>query len=123
MKNIDLEMTRGDTGRWNLDFSPTDALTGDAKIWFTAKRAYSDADGVSVIALSSAPSGGITINSIAGTAQVVIPPSATASLVTPAPPARLALSYDIQLKQSDGTITTVLSGYLNITSDITRAVV
>lgn len=115
---VNLDLPRGDTGRWNLFFSVN--LTG-AKIWFTAKRSYTDADAAAIVAVST-DSGGITIlDAPAGHARLVIPPSATASLTTPSPPSPLTLVYDIQVKESDGTITTVQQGYLKVTGDVTHA--
>lgn len=116
---IDIDMTRGDTPTFLLDFSTT--LAG-AKIWFTAKHSFTDGDGAAVIALSSAGSG-ITIIDAGppGQARIRIPAGATSTLVTPNPPVPLRLVYDIQLLESDGTITTVQQGNLNIRGDITRA--
>jgi hypothetical protein len=120
MTFVDLDLPRGDTGRWNLSFSVN--LTG-AKVWFTAKRAWTDADSAAVIALST-DLGGITItDASAGTARLTIPPAATASLTTPPPPSPLTLLYDIQVKEADGSITTVQQGHLLVRADITRATV
>jgi hypothetical protein len=118
MKVLDLELSRGDTGRWNLAFSVP--LTG-AKLWFTAKRNVGDTDSLAVISLSTT-AGGITItDAAAGLAQLVIPSSATASLLTPLPPAALYLFYDIQLREADATVTTMFSGKLRIMADITQS--
>jgi len=117
---VDLELPRGDTGRWNLAFSVN--LTG-AKIWFTAKRAYTDADNAAVISLSTTTTGITITDAPNGAATLVIPPSATSALVTPPPPTPLTLVYDVQVKESDGTVTTVQWGKLNIRGDVTFSTV
>jgi hypothetical protein len=120
MNAIDLELDRGDTGRYNMSFSVN--LTG-AKVWFTAKRYMTDADGAALIALSTTTSGITITDGPAGQASLVIPPAATAALTTPNPPTPLALWYDIQVKESDGTVTTVQKGRLLITGDVTQSTV
>lgn len=119
-KWVDIDITRGDTPVFLMDF--TADLTG-AKIWFTAKRAFSDADGAALIALSS-PSSGVTILSVGppGQARIRIPASSTQSLTVPAPPQPLRLVYDIQLLEADGTVTTVQQGNLNIRGDVTHSI-
>lgn len=116
----DLEMTRGDTRRWLLTFSVD--LTG-AKIWFTAKRALSDADGAALIALSSGTSAITITDAAAGQCTLVIPPAATAGVATPSPSQPLSLVYDIQIRESDGTITTVQRGNLRIKADVTQSTI
>jgi hypothetical protein len=116
--SVTLDLPRGDTGRWNLTFSVN--LTG-AKIWFTAKRVYTDADDAALIALSTTTSGITITDAPNGLATLVIPPASTASLTTPPPPQPLTLDYDIQVKESDGTVTTVQQGKLNIRGDVTNS--
>ena len=120
MNIVDLELPRGDTGRWLLTFNVN--LTG-AKVWFTAKRAFTDADSAAVIALSTTTGGVTILDAALGTARLVIPSSATSALTTPGPPSPLTLVYDIQIREADGTITTVQQGRLNIRGDVTHGVV
>lgn len=69
-------------------------------------------------------SSGITItDEPGGEALLVVPPSATSSLTVPTPPSPLSLYYDIQVKEGDGTVTTVQQGRLIIRADITRAII
>lgn len=119
MTNLDLDLPRGDTGRWLLNFNVN--LTG-AKIWFTAKRAFADADNAALIALSTDTAGITITDALNGLATLVIPPASTSSLTTPTPPAPLTLYYDIQVKESDGTVTTVQQGRLHIRGDVTRSI-
>lgn len=115
MSNI--AIVRGDTAVLDVAItrsgSPVD-LTG-ATLWFTAKRAKSDPDAVAVIAKSTAS--GITVTSASGgTATITIDPDDTSDLTS-----ATALVFDVQLKESGGRITTVDSGTLRVTLDVTQA--
>lgn len=123
MKFVKREMSRGDT--LSFDLSLTDPLTGapllltGAKIWFTAKNNYVDADNLAVIALDTALLGGVTIlSATGGTMRVVIPPLATRSF--PDGPTRVV--YDVQIKNAAGAISTVESGEITVFPDVSRAI-
>lgn len=116
----DIKGVRGDTNVYNIvvlrQDNPVD-LTG-AKAWFTAKRQRTDLD-VDAIILLDSDGGGINIyDPLSGRLQVVVPPSDTESLDE-----EEVLYYDVQLKEASGVITTIASGKIAITLDITRAIV
>lgn len=120
----EIEITRGDTTRLLITVvrpddegvdQPVD-LT-DCTLWFTAKRAYADADVDAVIAKKS-PSEGIVISDAAGgLALASIEPADTA-----AETGRSSLLYDAQLLEPGGIVTTLDEGCLLIKRDVTRDV-
>lgn len=113
----DLEARRGDTEKYDLTVSDNGTpvnLTG-AAVWFTAKLRASDPDSKAVIAKTLGQGIAVT-NASQGQARITLSPGDTASLSAP-----ISLSYDVQVKQTDGTVTTVESGALLVTADVTRA--
>lgn len=116
----DIKGVRGDTNVYNIvvlrQDTPID-LTG-AKVWFSAKRQRTDLDADAIILLDSA-GGGINIyDPLHGKLQVIVPPSDTEDLDE-----EEVLYYDVQLKEANGIITTIASGKITITLDVTRAIV
>lgn len=113
----DLTIYRGDSKTWNLTF--TDAagtaidITGYT-IFFTVKKKNSytndtvDTDAIvqKNITVHTNPTGGIS--------QLTLQPSDTNTIV----PAIYV--YDMQLKDSGGTILTFIKGLFTITADVTR---
>lgn len=117
-----LTIVRGDTKSWVLTLtrgsSPVLFPIG-TQFWFTAKNSLLDPDDQAVIAFDSSTSfdeGVFTITStLLGTALLTLKPVATLNLVPP-----ITLQYDIQLKENDGTVSTVAVGTLAITPDATQ---
>lgn len=123
MKYEKREMWRGDSLSFEVSVinpktqGPLD-LTG-AKIWFTAKNNYIDADERAVIRLDSDALGGVVITDAArGLARVDIPPLATRAQ----PDGIVKLVYDCQVKDAAGFVSTIESGMLSIFPDVTRAI-
>lgn len=111
----DFSITRGDTHvqSWALVDSSGVAvdITG-GKFYCTLKNAVADAD-PGVLQLTS-PSSGITIdNAAGGLATLTITAAQTAAL------AIQTYEYDVQYKDSAGTITTLARGKMTVTSDVT----
>ncbi len=96
--------------------TPTE-LTG-AVIKFTAKNNKADADSAAVIALTSAPGGGIVVDLFGSTATATIPPAATSGLAS----VGAALDYDLQITGADGKPHTFIVDRLSINADVTRTV-
>lgn len=89
-------------------------LTG-ATLWFTAKRLISDIDANAVIAKTSG-SGIVVLSAVDGTYRVDLLPADTASLTK-----TTQLYYDVQLKESNGVVTTIDRGTLEIIADIRQS--
>lgn len=114
-----LEITRGDTTTLNVSCFQTDGVTPlnitGYTLWFTAKYVVADAD--PGVFQKTTTAGGITItNAAGGIATVSLVPTDTSSL------AGVVLLWDLQGKDPSGNITTLASGTLTITADITRAI-
>lgn len=115
----DLEAVRGDTNIYNIVVLRSDAtinITG-AKLWFTAKHFPQDVDDDAVISLDSDGNGINIYNALYGRAQVSVPPGDTAGLADDE-----VLYYDVQLKETNGVVTTIATGKLHVQQDITQAV-
>lgn len=98
-----------------------DLRLANTKLWFTAKRSLSDADGDAVIAKSAGVGGGpggITVPAAApgNVANIGITDADTTELTGTA-----RLYYDVQLEEPDGTKTTVARGTLPVIADVTKA--
>lgn len=120
------KMKRGDTKtvQFTVDGSklPTAGLTG-FQMWFTAKLQVSDSDAVAVIHKVTAdfqiktagdPN---TVPPTNGLVTTTIQPADTSSL----PNYDVVLTWDFQLKDGNGNITTSADGTLTVQPDITRA--
>lgn len=108
----------GDTVLFDLaitrDGLPVD-LTG-ATLWFTAKRSPADVDADAVFQKSTGS--GISVSDAAGgLARVTVAPTDTSTLSN----TDQTLECDVQLKEADGTVTTVARGQLILIPQITRA--
>src|SRR5882724_3046901 len=123
-----LTLKRGDTGKWDIAFTRKVLLNGllvDAPaditgsvVRFTAKKLATDLDAVAVVRKDSAGVGGVVItNAGGGIARVTVPPGDSAILTDPI----TNLSWDAQITEQDGTVTTVLEGTLIVSADITQA--
>jgi hypothetical protein len=115
------EEFRGDT--IEKRFSLTSGSGGPAlqpasisEIWFTAKRRESDADADAVFQKKYTDGGIAASDGPNGIYEITVLPADTSSLTQ-----RTILYCDIQVKLTDSTITTVLSGMLTLKPDITRA--
>lgn len=120
---MDIDVTSGDhltfdvyNTRFN-EITQTDEpvnLTG-AKIWFTVKRTKRDAD-VDALILKDSVTNPTKVRVVGdpldGIIRISLDPSDTDSL-------KGSLPYDVQVKESDGTITTIIKGYLQVSEDIT----
>lgn len=118
MATVTRTMFRGDSLRLYLaitrDGSPVD-LTG-GKLWMTAKRSPADTDAMAVFQVSSPADGISIVDALGGLAEIRVPPEATSSLTSVT-----KLTYDIQLKEAVGLVTTLETGALTVNTDITRA--
>lgn len=119
MTSTNLTMIRGDTVPINLTITNAQGavdLTG-CELWFSAKKSVADPD-PPIIAKSSGVLGGIQVTDAAGgLATVTLDPADTSAFTADTQ----LLTYDVQLKDGAGNITTVASGYLTITADVTLA--
>jgi len=115
-----LQMTRGDnkTVQVTITGLGSQGLSG-ASLWFTAKRSYADADAAAIIHKVTAD---FTIDQqgdsqTPGIAHFSIQPAETSGL----PAHQVDLVFDVQMKDSNGNVTTVDSGTLTVTPDVTLA--
>ena len=111
-------MSRGDTPTFTITITrsdvPVDITT--ALLWMTAKYKLEDPDGAAVFQKVS-PSGGIVLSDPTnGIAKATLEPGDTTGIAVPSP-----LFYDVQMKEADGTITTVANGRLRVALDSTIA--
>ncbi len=111
----DFEMVRGDTKYFDLEIIknglPVD-LTG-GKIWLSGVRNLGDS---SYVFQKHSDNNGIDITDPSGgLATAVLIPSDTSSL----PSEVVTVHYDVQIKELDGTISTVQTGTLTISPDVT----
>lgn len=126
MKVLDLDYLRGDTKAFDVSAQKQDPtiptifdtidLTG-AKVWCTIKRNVSDADINAIVQLSTTTSGVTILNAVGGQARVTIPATSMLTL----PDNLLDLPYDVQVKEVDGTVTTIQRGILHYSPDVTRS--
>ena len=129
-----ITVVRGDTA--TIDIDGLGDISTRTKLWLTVKQKYSQADSASIVQiLKSNPAdpandglvvlngstdttksqGSITVDDqVAGDITIVIDDAATA-LLTPQ-----ACVYDIQVLRSDGTVTTLTTGDLDVNADVTR---
>lgn len=113
----DLTIYRGDSKTWNITFTDSAGaainITGYT-VFFTVKKknSYTD-DTVDTAAIVQK---NITVHTApaTGQTQVALQPSDTSS-VTPA-----VYVYDMQLKDTSGTILTFITGNFTISADVTR---
>ena len=117
---VNLSMSRGDTkiGQVTVSNLSASGLTG-CSFWFTAKNKVSDADASAVIKKLPVDFSIITVGSdtVAGVAQFTIAPADTDTLADYA----VSLVYDVQMKDTNGNITTLVDGTLLVNPDKTRA--
>lgn len=110
----DLSMTRGDTPTFDLTITDAagDAVDlTDATIAFTAKRSIAD----SATVFQKTVGSGVTVtNAAGGLASVLLAAGDTTAL----PDRTIALHYDVEVVESDGTKTTVASGLLTVSPDV-----
>lgn len=108
-----LSMFRGDTKNINLTFTdgttPLD-ITGSS-VWMTVKNSTNDADADAILQKEVTSHTDPT----QGETTVTVDPSDTSGKEPG------EYSYDIQLVQSGGEVSTVLYGDFTITADITRS--
>lgn len=119
MAVYNLEMTRGDTRVIEVvatrDGSPINLTSG--KAWMSARR--SSNSNVYIFQKHS-DSGGVVLTSPAsGIFHITLQPTDTSTL----PNESVGLSYDVQIKESDGKISTIVTGTLTVTPDITQEIV
>jgi hypothetical protein len=113
---VDISAIRGDTQLYRVTVVRNNApvnLTG-AKVWFTAKLDKNDADVDAVIAKDTDGSGVEITDPLLGKVSFSIVPADTASLDKDT-----TLWYDVQVRESDGTVSTVVSGLLRVVLDVT----
>lgn len=111
----ELSMTRGDSATFTSVVTRSGAAVNltAGTVWFTAKYRASDADAAAVF--QKLTGAGVT-GDAGGTVTVTLSPADTAGL--PAYPTTLV--WDLQLRESDGRITTVDMGTLTVAGDVTH---
>lgn len=123
MSTFKLTRTRGDTIRLLVTATRPDEagvdqpvdLTG-ATLTFTAKLKITDADDAVTTIQKTTGAGIEVLAADEGTAVVTLEPEDTEGLLV-----KTTYLADVQLDESDGTRTTVASGKLIVTPDVTRA--
>lgn len=108
-KRADVFLIRGDTA--SIDFTIADKDLTGATVFFTAKSAI-DADATDAEAVISVE---VTDHTDPTNGTTVIPLTATDTTVTPG-----TYYYDIQVKEADGTITSIPVRKLVVVGDVTR---
>lgn len=122
----DVTITRGDTFVATLTGLASDVSDND-KIWFSFKRIKSDADTAAVVMIDKA-TGLVYINGAAASTPAngsITTPTATSAVITlaAAETAKLAIEsgfYDVQ-KLKGTTVSTLTSGSITVSADVTRA--
>jgi hypothetical protein len=120
----DLTMSRGDSlvyattlYQLNQPVKIPQDLTG-AKVWFTAKRYFTDPDNQAVSQVDSVGGGVVIVNPpVSGQIVVTLPFQATVGF----PDSDVVLIYDIQIRTSGGLVLTLERGTLTVSPDATRA--
>lgn len=103
--------------RWNPtteQFDPV-PLSG-SKAWFTIKASTRDADTSALVSYNTVddPANIIVVgNPDNGILRVSIPDTDTDGLP------QSYLPYDVQLKEADGTVTTIVKGFIAVSRDVT----
>jgi hypothetical protein len=106
--------TRGDTPSFSIKIRGT-SLTG-ATLRFTAKTCVDDPDSIAEIKKTSATSGGIVVDSVNSTADLLLATMKWSKIdtetidIVPTPdgkPGKVRLNYDLQMVTSTGDILTV----------------
>jgi hypothetical protein len=127
-----ISIARGDTV--SIALTGLGDLTGNSKIWFTAKSSYSDDDAEAIIqvektlglaylngaAAVTATDASLVVDVLlTGNITITLKPALT-SVLEPV----IGLYYDIQMLGGDGHIHTLTTGSCNVigTADITRAI-
>jgi hypothetical protein len=115
-------MPKGDTFTFDVFVTRVNEVTGveeivplsGARAWFTAKKISTDSDANAIIAKDSVtdPSE-VVITGVEGKVRITIVPADTVSY-----PGKY-LEYDVQVKEVDGTVTTVQKGRLELGKNIT----
>ena len=120
--STNLKMVRGDTKvvRVTIDHSTLSAsgLSGYS-FWFTAKNDVSDADAAAVVKKVPADFNTVAVGdaSTDGVVTCKILPADTSSQ----PDYDVQLPYDVQAEDGAGNVTTIASGFLTVSPDVTRA--
>lgn len=115
---MNITINRGDTNTFQVTAIRANQvvnLTG-AKMWFTVKEHIWDQDDDAVLALNSVDDASQIVSSLptSGQFQIQLTPADTDTLD------RYAYLYDVQVKEADGTVTTVQKGKLYLNKDVTR---
>lgn len=84
-----------------------------AELWFTVKRKLSDPDSDAIIQKTTGA--GIEHEAEAGSATIYLEPSDTEGLAA----RQQTFRFDVQLKEQDGRISTILRDYLTVKPDVT----
>jgi hypothetical protein len=113
----DLKMTRGDTLIFDIYATRGEAainLTG-AKAWFYVKRETRDTDAAAIISYDTTadPIGIRVVDAVLGLLRVTILPADSVNLPV------TYLPYDVQLREGDGTVTTIAKGSIEVDRDAT----
>jgi hypothetical protein len=117
---IILKAKRGDTNQFDVTVTRNGVvfnITG-CTLWFTAKYQDSDPDpGVCQVSTSGPNAAGsiIMTDPVTGKAQITLNPAATSSLIN----SNQLLTYDLQLKDGTGKVSTVTEGTLLVSADVT----
>jgi hypothetical protein len=113
----DLDLTRGDTGKWDITVSGAVSNFGAAVFRWYAKLQKADPDSSAVIRKDSAGLGGIVIVDAGNqTLRLTVPPADSSSIVDDT-----YLYHDLQMTESGGDVTTLADGRILISRDVTRA--
>lgn len=95
---------------WLIDDDPVDLTAYSARLQV---RSHVRA-GTTILSLTSAVGGGLTLGGVAGTIDVDLTATATAAL-TPG-----LYVYDLELVDGSGTVTRLLEGTVQVTAEVTR---
>jgi len=118
----DIQIPKGDSETFDVFVTRANEDTGveevvpltGAKAWFTAKKESTDADVDAIIAKDSvADPSEVVITGIEGKVRITITPADTVSYDGK------YLEYDVQVKEVDGTVTTVQKGRIEFGKNIT----
>lgn len=116
-----LTMKRGDTLKFKTIVRIDDVVVDITgwKVWYTVKQSYAELDANATFrADTTDATGAVAItNGPAGEITVKMPPSATFGMAD----TDVTLYYDVQVKNLDDEVSTVDSGTIVVSPDVTRA--
>jgi hypothetical protein len=111
----DLELTRGDTGEWDIQVLGIASIVG-ATFRFFVKAQKSDADSAAVIKKDNGVLTGIVVTDAgAQILRLTVDPANTLAIA-----AETSFYWDFQITEASGKVRTLTEGRFKVTIDVTQ---